>query len=352
MNSIDNINKIMDLLADPTNYQNKIDISGYSENLIKDSLYSMTLIRRVEEKLAKEKEQGMIIGPVHLGAGQEAIAVGISANLTNNDRVFGAHRSHSHILALEASVYELFAEVLGKNTGLSKGMGGSMHLTNINSGFIGSVPIVSGTVPLAVGASFDAKFRGTNDIGVAYIGDGAMEEGIVHESLNLAKILNTPTLFVVENNLFSSHMHISLRQPSSGTSRFALANDIEFSIIDGNDCLEVFNKSKYLIDKIRNGEGPKFLEAVTYRHYGHVDWRKDVDVGVNRSEKDLSNWMKRDPISRLVVSVLDNNLLNEEDISKMESSIENLINVSWKKAQNDEYPKVEALLTRVYSDEE
>ena len=336
MNSIHNLNEVMDLLADPKNYQNQIDISGCSEDFLKHSLYSMTLIRRVEEKLAKEKEHGLIGGPVHLGAGQEAIAVGISANLTKNDRVFGAHRSHSHLLALEASVYELFAEVLGKNTGLSKGMGGSMHLTDIKSGFIGSVPIVSGTVPLAVGASFDAKFRGTSDIGVAYIGDGAMEEGIVHESLNLAKVLNTPTLFVVENNLFSSHMHISLRQPNSGTSRFAFANDIEFSVIDGNDCVEVFNKSKYLIDKIRNGEGPKFLEAVTYRHYGHVDWRKDVDVGVNRSEKDLSNWMKRDPISRLIKSILDTKLLNETDILKIETSIENLINESWEKAQNDE----------------
>ena len=352
MNSIHNLNEVMDLLADPKNYQNQIDISGCSEDFLKHSLYSMTLIRRVEEKLAKEKEHGLIGGPVHLGAGQEAIAVGISANLTKNDRVFGAHRSHSHLLALEASVYELFAEVLGKNTGLSKGMGGSMHLTDIKSGFIGSVPIVSGTVPLAVGASFDAKFRGTSDIGVAYIGDGAMEEGIVHESLNLAKVLNTPTLFVVENNLFSSHMHISLRQPNSGTSRFAFANDIEFSVIDGNDCVEVFNKSKYLIDKIRNGEGPKFLEAVTYRHYGHVDWRKDVDVGVNRSEKDLSNWMKRDPISRLIKSILDTKLLNETDILKIETSIENLINESWEKAQNDEYPEIESLITRVYSNDD
>jgi TPP-dependent pyruvate/acetoin dehydrogenase alpha subunit len=352
VNSIHNLNEVMDLLADPKNYQNQIDISGCSEDFLKHSLYSMTLIRRVEEKLAKEKEHGLIGGPVHLGAGQEAIAVGISANLTKNDRVFGAHRSHSHLLALEASVYELFAEVLGKNTGLSKGMGGSMHLTDIKSGFIGSVPIVSGTVPLAVGASFDAKFRGTSDIGVAYIGDGAMEEGIVHESLNLAKVLNTPTLFVVENNLFSSHMHISLRQPNSGTSRFAFANDIEFSVIDGNDCVEVFNKSKYLIDKIRNGEGPKFLEAVTYRHYGHVDWRKDVDVGVNRSEKDLSNWMKRDPISRLIKSILDTKLLNETDILKIETSIENLINESWEKAQNDEYPEIESLITRVYSNDD
>ena len=348
MNSIDKLNDFMALLAEPKNYQNNIDINGQSPDQLLDFLFSMILIRRVEEKLAKEKENGVIGGPVHLAAGQEAIPVVISANLTKNDRVFGAHRSHSHLLALKPTVYELFAEVLGKNTGLSKGMGGSMHLTNTDSGFIGSVPIVSGTVPLAVGASFDAKYRGSSDIGVAYLGDGAMEEGIVHESLNLAKVLNTPTLFVVENNLFSSHMHISLRQPNSGTSRFAFANDIEFSVVDGNDCAEVFNTSKYLIDKIRKGDGPKFIEAVTYRHYGHVDWRKDVDVGVNRSEKDLDNWMKRDPILRLTNSLLEKSLINHDGILEVEDNVSSLIQDSWSKALDDPYPDLNKLKTRVY----
>ena len=348
MNSIDNLNETMALLSEPKNYQNNIDISDQCPEYLLDSLYSMILIRKVEEKLAKEKEQGVIGGPVHLAAGQEAIPVAISANLTKKDRVFGAHRSHSHLLALEPTVHGLFAEVLGKNTGLSKGMGGSMHLTNVNSGFIGSVPIVSGTVPLAVGASFDAKYRGTTDIGVAYLGDGAMEEGIVHESLNLAKVLNTPTLFVVENNLFSSHMHISLRQPSSATSRFAHANGVEFSLVDGNDCVEVFKKSKDLIDRMRKGEGPKFIEAVTYRHYGHVDWRKDVDVGVNRSEKDLDNWMKRDPILRLTNSLLENDIITNDGIIKIEQSIGTLIQESWYKALNDPYPDLRKLKTRVY----
>jgi pyruvate dehydrogenase E1 component alpha subunit len=348
MNSIDKLNESMALLAEPKNYQHNIDITGQSSSRLLDFLFSMILIRRVEEKLAEEKERGVIGGPVHLAAGQEAIPVAISANLTKNDRVFGAHRSHSHLLALEPTVYGLFAEVLGKNTGLSKGMGGSMHLTNIGSGFIGSVPIVSGTVPLAVGASFDAKYRGSHDVGVAYLGDGAMEEGIVHESLNLAKVLNTPTLFVVENNLFSSHMHISLRQPNSGTSRFAFANGIEFALVDGNDCAEVFNASKSLIDKIRKGEGPKFIEAVTYRHYGHVDWRKDIDVGVNRSEKDLDNWIKRDPISRLTSSLLEKNLINHDGLLELEETISTLIQDSWNKAIDDPYPDLNKLKTRVY----
>ena len=335
-------------LSNPKNFQKALDLKDYSKDLLVSSLNRMILIRRVEEKLALEKESDTIGGPVHLGAGQEGIAVGISANLKKTDRVFGAHRSHSHVLALDSCVYELFAEVLGKDTGLSKGMGGSMHLTNTKSGFMGSVPIVAGTVPLAVGASFDSKYRNKDDIGVAYIGDGAIEEGIVHESLNLSKILDTPTLFVVENNLFSSHMHISLRQPSSLTSRFAIANEIDFEICDGNDVIQVYEKSKSLINDIRKSGGPKFIEAITYRHYGHVDYRKDIDVGVNRSEEDLENWLLRDPIERLKKSMLDKSIITKDEILSYEEELASEINKSWERALNDPYPNSKTLLGRVY----
>ena len=352
MNFINKTQKKISDLANPKNYQGSINIDNFEYKTLYDSLYSMITIRKVEEKLAKEKERGVIGGPVHLGAGQEAIAVGVSANLNATDRVFGAHRSHSHLIALEPKIYELFAEVLGKDTGLSKGMGGSMHLTSPKSGFMGSVPIVSGTVPLAVGASFDAMYTGSNHIGVAYIGDGAMEEGVVHESLNLAKILNTPTLFVVENNLFSSHMHISLRQPIHATSRFASANDIEFSIVDGNNIIEVIKESQILINKIRSGDGPKFIEAITYRHYGHVDWRKDVDVGVHRSQDDLDNWLKRDPIERLSISLIENKLINENEINEINNKIDTIIMESWQKALSDPYPNNSELISRVFTNHE
>ena len=150
------IHKIEDL-SDPSKYNDPIDVSGYDADFLLELLETMLIIRLSEEKLAKEREKHVIGGPVHLSAGQEAVAVGIANNLTNKDRVFGAHRSHSHILALNPSPYKLFAEVLGKDTGFSKGMGGSMHLIDESSRIYGSVPIVSGTVPLAVGAAFQAK---------------------------------------------------------------------------------------------------------------------------------------------------------------------------------------------------
>jgi len=338
-------------LIDPSKYQEKVDISGYSSELLINMLKSMILIRLAEEKLAEQREIGSIGGPVHLSAGQEAIAVGVSLNLLSTDRIFGAHRSHSHVLALEPCSYQLFAEVLGKDTGLSRGMGGSMHLINKRSGFFGSAPIVSGTVPLAVGASFDSLRNGSKDLGVVYIGDGAMEEGVVHESLNLASILSTPTLFVIENNLFASHLHISLRQKIFSTARFAEANNIEYAIIDGNNIIEVYELAKNFTKDSRNKSKPKFIEAITYRHYGHVDWRKDIDVGVNRSQDDLDNWMKRDPISRLKESLIENSVLTLREINELSSDIQSNINSDWERAMQDPYPEDSALLSRVYSNE-
>ena len=338
-------------LSNPLNFQEKINIEGYEAPFLVDKLELMLLIRLVEEKLASEKEKVSIGGPGHLGAGQEAIAVGISEYLNSEDKVFGAHRSHSHLLSLNPDCKSLFAEILGKDTGFSRGMGGSMHLSDPSNGFMGSVPIVSGTVPLAVGASFHAKNNYSNSIGVAYIGDGAMEEGIVHESLNLAKVLNAPTLFVVENNLFSSHMYISLRQPFKSVSRFAEANGIESWIVDGNDLSEVLKVSEEVISHMREGGGPKFIEAITYRHFGHVDFRRDVDVGVNRSINDLDNWLKRDPIIRLNNALLDTKIIKEDFIHEKSETINIKLDKAWSDAVSDPYPQKEALLGRVFKNE-
>ena len=337
-------------LLDP----NSCNHSVFDESINSDKLLSllkrMVLIRLCEEKLAHERENGSIGGPVHLGAGQEAIAVGISDSLKKTDSIFSAHRSHPHLLALNGSPYKLFAEVLGKNTGYSKGMGGSMHLWNQPEGFFGSVPIVAGTVPLAVGASLSSKILNKNNIGVAYLGDGAIEEGVVSESLNLASTLNLPTLFIVENNLFSSHMHISLRQPNPFTARFAKANNIDYDIIDGNDVLKVLNVAKSMITKCRETKKPAFIEAITFRHYGHVDWRQDIDVGVNRSLDDLEAWHLRDPILRLKKGLIERDIFSENEFNDIQTEIKINIEKDWDRAMNDPYPSDESLIDRVFKE--
>jgi pyruvate dehydrogenase E1 component alpha subunit len=339
----------------PTNlYSSKsvhdpISIHGMDIERLKKMLKLMLIIRKTEQYLALAKKKTLIGGPVHLGVGQEAIAVGISQNLKKTDRVFGAHRSHSHLLALNPDFYKLFAEVLGKKTGFSKGMGGSMHLFDQHNGFYGSTPIVAGTASLAVGAGLAAKLQNSKDISVSYIGDGAVEEGVVHECFNLAKVLNVPILFVIENNLFASHMHISLRQPSEKISRFADANHIPYKLLDGNDVVSIAKNSSELIKNIRKGDGPRVLELVTYRWYGHVDWRDDIDVGVARSMEDVKNWKARDPIYRLSQAMINSKTWTKEEEEDLGKKIDKEIEIAWKKALNDPYPSEDSILKYVYS---
>lgn len=336
-------------LSDPKKFQKPISIKNQNINILKKILKKMIIIRKTEQQLAIGRKNGLIGGPVHLGVGQEAIAVGVSENLSKNDKIFSAHRSHSHLLALNLDFYRLFAEILGKRTGFSKGMGGSMHLLDQKNGFYGSTPIVAGTVPLALGAAMASKMKKKKYIAVSYIGDGAVEEGVVHESFNLAKVQKLPILFVVENNLFASHMHISLRQPNNKISRFAVANEIPHKLVDGNDVVAITRASKILIDNIRNGKGPGLIELITYRWYGHVDWRDDVDVGVDRSMIDIKNWKARDPIKRLSQSMIGSEIWTKKDETKLCNKIDKDIYCAWKQALKDPYPSKSSILKYVYS---
>ena len=340
--------RLLDFGQSQINFDQALSLKSRSKVDQIQTLSMMLKIRTVEIKLAQMRQRGLIGGPVHLGAGQEAIAVGISKYLRKSDRIFSGHRSHAHLLALGTEPRKLFAEVLGKHSGLTKGMGGSMHLWDGPNGFYGSVPIVAGTVPLAVGAALASKLQGKSDIGVAYFGDGAIEEGVVHESLNLARQLEVPILFVCENNLFSSHMHISQRQPLTSVARFANANDIQSDVIDGNNIVSVEESAKKMIDIARTKHLPVFIEAFTYRHYGHVDWREDIDVGVNRSSEDLMLWKSRDPIYRLQTVLLSNRFLTNHDLDLIQLQISNQIDTDWDLAMQDPQADSSSLHSDVY----
>lgn len=341
--------KSLDDLLNRDKFQGPLEgIEKHNKEDLLSILKSMLLIRFSEKKLAEEKEKGNIIGPVHLGVGQEAIASGTAFFLRKTDRVFGAHRSHSHVLSLNANLRSFFAEILGRETGLSKGMGGSMHMWDKNNGFHGSVPIVSGTVPIALGSAFAAKLDGNKDVAISFMGDSAIEEGTVHETLNLAALMQLPIIFIVENNMFGSHMHISQRQPNYSTARFADANKINKIVVDGNDVIQVVDAISILSNNARTKNEPGFLEAYTYRWYGHVDWRDDIDVGVSRSKKDLIAWKKRDPIKRLSESLINANLIIDDDIKMIIENTKKIINIEWEKAKNDPYPMDFKLMEYVY----
>ncbi len=335
-------------LANSEKYGEPIATHGVPSDRLLRQLEMMMLIRVTEEVIAEGVTAGIIHCPCHLAIGQEAVAVGVSENLTHTDRVFGGHRSHSHYLAQGGALYGLLAEVLGKESGCSKGMGGSMHLYDKASGFMGSVPIVAATVPLAVGAGLAAKKDNRGAVAVTYFGDGAAEEGVVHESMNFAAAFKLPVLFVCENNLFSSHLHIDLRQPSNSVARFAAAHEIPYQVVDGNDVVAVSEATERLVKRARDGEGPGFLEAVTYRWRGHVGPREDIDVGVQR-KSDLPLWKRRDPIRRLAESLETLGAVDADWLERRWSAIRAKVTSVWEEAILAPYPQSSATLSRVYA---
>ena len=334
-------------LGDPDKFHDEIDISKFPEQFYIESLRKMKNIRKSEEILGRNVENGNIKCPCHLSIGQEAIPVGISKFLKKSDFVFGNHRSHGHYLALNDDSYGLFAETLGKVTGCSRGMGGSMHVIAKDSGFHGSVPIVSATIPVSVGAGLTAKIQGSQAVAVSYFGDGTSEEGTFHESLNLAAFYNLPVLFVCENNLFSSHMHIKERQPFDSVRRFADAHNIKSEKIDGNNINEVFAVAEKAIQGLRDGEGPFFIEAVTYRWRGHVGPDENIDVGLKRKD-DLGSWKKRDPIERLEKSLLKADIISDSDLIEINKKIEEKTESEWIRAMQDPYPDENQLMSVIY----
>ena len=335
-------------LSDPREFQQMLQIAGCDCDVLRAHYRAMLLIRRAEERIGKAVESGHVRGPAHLAIGQEAIPVGIATHLRRTDRVFGAHRSHGHFLAQGASLHSLFAELLGRVTGASRGMGGSMHLWSGSHGFGGSVPIVAGTVPIAVGAALAARMSGSGDVAVVYLGDGAFEEGVVHESLNLASVMKLPVLFVAENNLFASHLHIRLRQPSDLLQRFAVANGIASALVDGNDVLQVSQEAKRLLEHCRERPAPVFIEAVTYRWRGHVGPKEDQDVGLDR-QGDLVNWRRRDPIGRLAAAMLAQGAATQLELDAVARGVDAEIDQAWAQALADPLPPSGQLMDCVYA---
>jgi TPP-dependent pyruvate/acetoin dehydrogenase alpha subunit len=341
-------------LAEPraAAYLGPCDISGFGAGDLMQLLRVMLLIRAVEEQIARWVEEGRARCPCHLGIGQEAIPAGIARSLRPSDRLFGNHRSHGHYLAAGGDVYALLAEVLGRADGCSRGMGGSMHLHEARHGFYGSVPIVAGTIPIAVGAALAAKMDGGDSVAVAFFGDGASEEGVMHESLNLASSYALPVLFVCENNQYSSHLDIALRQPSDLVSRYADAHRIHAALVDGNDATGVARTAADLIGIARTRREPVFLEAITYRWRGHVGPREDLDVGVRRSIEDLTAWKGRDPVRRLEDAMLATNAANRGELNDLAGAVWAEVQAAAERALDSTWPAQGDLLGFVYAPHE
>lgn len=316
---------------------------------LKRLYYELLRIRMVEEKIAELYPEQEMRCPVHLCSGQEAVSVGVCANLSNNDYVISTHRSHGHYLAKGASLKRMMAELYGKVTGCSKGKGGSMHLVDLSVGFLGAAPIVGSTVPIAVGAAFGSVMRRDRRVAVVFFGDGATEEGVFHESINFAALKRLPVVFVCENNLHSVYSPLSVRQPE-GREIFWLAkgHGVESYQADGNDVIEVYKLAEKAIQKARQGEGPTFFEFKTYRWHEHCGPYYDHDLGY-RSESEFQYWKERCPIKRLEERLLKDGILCNQDIQAMVRDLKAEIEAAVMFAKESPLPEEELIMEHVYA---
>lgn len=260
-------------------------------------LTSMLRIRRVEEAIAERYVEQEIRCPTHLCIGQEAIAVGVCNALVQSDKVFSNHRAHGHYLAKGGDLAAMIAELYGRATGCCGGRGGSMHLIDIEAGFMGATPIVGGTIPIAVGSAWASKLQNRKEVTVVFFGDGCFEEGVVHESINFSALHKLPIVFVCENNDFSVYTPLKLRQPERPIYLIAAAHGLQAAIGDGNDVLKVHELARRAIAAARAGEGPQFLELKTYRWREHCGPNFDDELNY-RSPKDIEAGFADCPIKR------------------------------------------------------
>jgi TPP-dependent pyruvate/acetoin dehydrogenase alpha subunit len=289
---------------------------------------TMLRIRLFEERVAQLVAAGEIQCPCHLCIGQEAIAAGVCAALATTDYVWGGHRSHGHYIAKGGELPALMAELYGRETGCAGGRGGSMHLIAPEVGILGTVPLVAATIPLAVGTALASKLRRDQRISVSFFGDGAMEEGHFHESLNLAALYCLPVIFVCENNFYASHMGLLERRAIDRLEQAGHAQGVSSWRVDGNAADLVYDGAVAAVARARAGQGPTLLVCDTYRWRGHVGPSWDEDVGVKRKDE-LHAWIDKDPIGSLgrrlaALGIPDEELAREKTLvtTEIESSVQ------------------------------
>ncbi|MGW6542626.1 thiamine pyrophosphate-dependent dehydrogenase E1 component subunit alpha [Streptomyces massasporeus] len=311
-----------------------------------DAYERMNVIRRTEKAAHDLFLQGLVKGTTHLAAGQEAIAVGASAALRPDDYVFATYRGHHHALARGATPEECLAELMSRATGLCGAKGGSMHLTKAATGMLGSYAIVGSHLPMAVGAAWSARLRGTEQLAVAFFGDGATNIGAFHESLNLAAVWRLPGLFVCENNLYMEYTPIAdvTAVPRPAADR-APAHGIPGEVVDGNDVVAVEEAVGRLARRARAGDGPAVLEAETYRHFGH----SRADPAAYRPAEEVERWLKHDPLD-LARGRLAELGVDEETVAEADERARAVVERAVEAAKAAPQPDPREALTDVWAD--
>ena len=309
-------------------------------------LYQMLLIRRFEEKSAEEYTKAKIRGFLHLYIGEEAVAVGVTQALKDDDNVLSTYRDHGHALARGIDADVIMAELYGKQQGCSHGRGGSMHLFDISKKFYGGNAIVGAHLPIAVGMALASKKQKKANITCCFFGEGAIAEGEFHEAMNLAALWKVPILFVCENNLYAMGTAIKFTHANIDLEKKGAAYGIESTSADGMDLMAVINAANSAVEKVRSSGMPYLLVCNTYRFRAH----SMADAELYRDKNEVEEWKKRDPIPQFEEYLLQQKLITTDEITEMEHKIEKKIQIAVDFAEAGTWEPIEELTKFVYSE--
>jgi len=317
---------------------------------IKLSLFrTMLRIRRFEEKVMDLHARQIIPGLIHLYIGEEAVAAGVCATLRQDDLISSTHRGHGHCIAKGGELSLMMAELYGRGTGYCLGKGGSMHIADINIGILGANGIVSAGMPIAGGAGLSAKMRGTDQVVACFFGDGGANQGAFHESLNLAAIWKLPVIYICENNQYA----ISVAQRRAGSIQDYYLRKDSYGIhgckVDGNDVIAVYEATKEAVDLARRGEGPSLIECKTYRCRGHYEGEA-ARTYTYRSKEEIEEWVQKCPVERFRKKLLDEGILDENSIDRIEKDVQKEIEEAIQFAENSPFPDPQDALTGLYAE--
>ena len=306
----------------------------------------MLRIRVFEDKVQELFLRNMVQGTTHLCQGQEAVSVGVAAALAPDDYVTMTYRGHGHALARGMDPYRILAELMGKETGVAHGMGGSMHLTDPEKGLIGCFAIVGAGLPVAVGAGMSAKLRNSGQVSVTFFGDGATNIGTFHEALNMASVWNVPVIFVIENNLYGEYTALRKTTPIDDLAERAAPFRMPGVVVDGNDVEAVYAAATTAVERARRGEGPSLLECKTYRQRGH----SRTDPGKYRPADEVNAWLARDPLRIAGDRLKQAGLLTDEQAEQMRAEYEAQVERAVEEADRAAWPNLQEARSYVYAD--
>lgn len=306
--------------------------------------------RLFEERIVDLYARGQVPGLAHLYIGEEAMAAGVCGALRDDDYITSTHRGHGHVVAKGAELDRMMAELYGKRSGYCKGKGGSMHIADMALGILGANGIAGGGLPIAVGAGWSAKWRGTDQVTACFFGDAASNNGTFHESLNLAAVHRLPVVFVCENNLYGISVSQVKHQVITDVSVRADGYGMPGVTIDGMDVTEVYNTTVKAVERARAGEGPTLIEGKTYRFRGHHEG--DPNQGARyRDKSEIEGWKEKCPIVRLGKQLVESKVATKENLDEIHMKIEQDLDHAVKFAEQAEFPPIEDMYTDIFATE-